>query len=470
MAGSRGPEPDNVIAAQGAARGPTFVQWALAAFAFALISAMLWKAPGWAHFAFAAAFCVTVGLRPIALAIVLATPRREPRLATAAACPRYTVIVPLFQEAAMAFQLMAALAAMDYPRDRLQVLVALEDDDLATRVAVQRTRPPPWVKIVTAPPGAPRTKPRACNVALACATGEFVVVYDAEDRPDPMQLREAAARFADGPPTLACLQAPLRIDRAEGFLKRQFAIEYAALFEVMLPALAAVGLPFPLGGTSNHFRVATLRTVGGWDAYNVTEDADIGLRLGRAGFRLGVLARPTIECAPRDVTVWLPQRTRWIKGHMQTWGVMTRRPFAGGWRAALSLQAFLGLNILSSLMHGPLTMGVVACLVIAVFGPDWPGLTAVDFALVAIGWAVACWTMAVGFDRAGGRFGWKDAAAALGYWPLQSMAGLFAIWRLVASPHDWEKTPHDPIAALEPEGVSLPSTPASSLRERRAAR
>ena len=232
------------------------------------------------------------------LAALVARPRAAlaPELPDAA-LPRYTVIAPMYQEGAVAAQLVANLARLDYPADRLQVLIALEADDLATRAAVLAARPPPFVQVVLAPPGGPRTKPRACNAALRQATGELVVVYDAEDAPDPGQLREAAARFAAAPAGLACLQAPLRIvlGRRRGLVQRQFALEYAALFEVMLPAYARWGLPFPLGGTSNHFRRCALEAVGGWDPYNVTEDADVGLRLAAGGYRLGVLARPHLR-------------------------------------------------------------------------------------------------------------------------------------------------------------------------------
>lgn len=167
--------------------------------------------------------------------------------------PAYTVIAPLYREAEVAAGLVAALAALDYPRDRLQVLLVLEADDHETLAALTALPLPDIVELLVAPPGRPRTKPRACNVALEFATGELLTIYDAEDRPDPGQLREAAARFAAGSSRLACLQAPLRVDPDRRFLPAQFGLEYAVQFEVMLPLLARLGAPFPLGGTSNHF-------------------------------------------------------------------------------------------------------------------------------------------------------------------------------------------------------------------------
>ncbi len=192
-----------------------------------------------------------------------------PRVSTAPpalpddALPAYTVIVPLYREAAVAAELVANLARLDYPRDRLQVLIVLEVDDHETQAAFGALDLPAGFQVLVAPPGSPQTKPRACNVALERAHGDLVVIYDAEDAPHPGQLREAAARFAQADAGLACLQAPLRIEPDPRFLPDQFALEYAVLFEVFLPALARWGLPFPLGGTSNHFKASALRAVEG---------------------------------------------------------------------------------------------------------------------------------------------------------------------------------------------------------------
>jgi len=247
--------------------------------------------------------------------------------------PRYTVLAALHDEAEVVGQLIQRLSRIDYPPHRLEGLLILEAGDHDTIAAARAARRPDWLDVLVIPPGRPQTKPRALNHALALATGDLLTVYDAEDDPDPLQLREAAARFAaDRPGRLACLQAPLRIRTpadpraAAPFLDRQFAAEYASLFETALPGLARLGLPFPLGGTSNHFRVDVLRAVGGWDAWNVTEDADLGFRLWEHGYRLGVIGRPTWETPPGALTHWLPQRTRWLKGWMQTYLVHTRAP------------------------------------------------------------------------------------------------------------------------------------------------
>ena len=306
--------------AREASTGPTVLQNIVAGIGFLGLSALAsrdWRlALAFVHVVFIAAFSLAVIWRGVATAI--ARPPRPVIRLDDALLPPYTVIAPLYREGAMVPGLAAALTALDYPKDRLQIIVILEANDQDTLSALTQCRTASHFQIVIAPTGTPKTKPRACNIALAEATGRHVVVYDAEDRPHRLQLREAAARFHAGGAELACLQAPLRIAGAEGFLSRQFALEYAVQFEVILPALTGWRAPFPLGGTSNHFQTAVLKAMGGWDAWNVTEDADLGFRLAAEGWRSGVLRTPTWESAPARFRDWRPQRTRWVKGYMQT--------------------------------------------------------------------------------------------------------------------------------------------------------
>jgi hypothetical protein len=241
--------------------------------------------------------------------------------------PIYTVAVPMYREEAVLQQLVAALGALDYPAAKLDIRLLIEADDDAMRAALAELPLPAHFSVVIVPPGRPRTKPRALNLALLEARGSLFTIFDAEDIPDPQQLRLAAARFLRAPDELACLQARLVIDHAgEGLLPALFALEYAGLFEVLNPGLLRFQLPIMLGGTSNHFRTAALRAVGGWDAWNVTEDADLGLRLVRAGYRMGDLPSNTREEAPLTVPAWLKQRSRWIKGYIQTLVTHSRAP------------------------------------------------------------------------------------------------------------------------------------------------
>ena len=398
----------------------------------------------WLHSVFFALFAANSALT-LGLVWLARTARRpEAPAVPDGELPAYTVIAALYDEAAMIPGLLTGLARLDYPRDRLQVILALEADDLDTRLAVQAAAHLLPLTVVLSPAAGPRTKPKACNEALAAATGEFVTIYDAEDRPDPGQLREAAARFRAGDARLGCLQAPLRIAGARGWLARQFALEYAALFEVKLPAYARLGIAFPLGGTSNHFRRAALEQAGGWDPWNVTEDADMGLRLAALGWRLGVLSRPTWESAPASLAVWTPQRTRWVKGHMQTWGVHMRRPLAGGWRRGLGLQLTLGLTLVSCGLHGAIAAGLAATALVSVIDWRWPDVGWPDIALFVGGWASAVLAVAEGERRRGGRLRWREALGALAYWPLQSLAAMNAATELVTEPFSWSKTPHEP--------------------------
>ncbi|MDP3409417.1 glycosyltransferase [Bosea sp. (in: a-proteobacteria)] len=241
--------------------------------------------------------------------------------------PVYTVAIPLFREEAVLRQMLRALASLDYPPAKLDIRLLIEADDDGMRAALSQWALPAHIVVIIVPPGLPRTKPRALNLALLEARGDLFTIFDAEDIPEPQQLRMAAARFLRAPDDLACLQARLVIDHAdEGLMPALFALEYAGLFEVLNPGLLRAGLPIMLGGTSNHFRTDALRAIGGWDAWNVTEDADLGLRLVRAGYRMGDLPSATREEAPLALHAWLKQRSRWIKGYMQTLVTHSRAP------------------------------------------------------------------------------------------------------------------------------------------------
>ncbi|MDQ8029466.1 MAG: glycosyltransferase family 2 protein [Brevundimonas sp.] len=394
---------------------------------------------GIAFLVFAAWRCllVVVSLRP-----VRAPEGPEPEL-----WPRYTVLAALYDEAEVVDQLIARLAALDYPPDRLQGLLVLEARDGATRAAALAAQRPDWLEIFIAPPGAPSTKPRALNCALPHATGDLLTVYDAEDAPDPGQLKEAARRFmADAGGRLACLQAPLRIRPVEGsrspFIDRQFAAEYAALFETTLPGMARLGLPFPLGGTSNHFRVDVLRAIGGWDSWNVTEDADLGFRLWRRGWRAGVIARPTWETPPGALYDWLPQRTRWLKGYMQTWGVHTRDPAGLGPRGLFALSMTLGVALISAALYGPTLAWVAASVLVALSAGLPPETPRLALSVLVLG-AVTAWiSCKVGARRAGVAYGPWDMVRAPLYWCLLSLAFVHALWRLAVEPFVWNKTRH----------------------------
>uniref|UniRef100_UPI00310149B7 glycosyltransferase family 2 protein n=1 Tax=Neorhizobium sp. EC2-8 TaxID=3129230 RepID=UPI00310149B7 len=272
------------------------------------------------------------------------------------ALPCYTVMVALYREAAVAEQLMASLRRLDWPPSLLDIKLVCEADDEETIQALKALKPAPHFEIVEVPPSAPRTKPKALTYALGAARGEFLAIYDAEDRPHPQQLREAYTRFRASRNDLACLQAPLIITNArESWISALFSLEYSGLFRGLLPMLARRQMPLPLGGTSNHFRTGVLRDAGGWDPFNVTEDADLGFRLHRLGYRSDVITRQTLEDAPATMSVWMGQRSRWFKGWLQTWLVLMRDPRRLideiGFSAFCVFQLTVAGMLVSSLLH-----------------------------------------------------------------------------------------------------------------------
>ncbi len=370
--------------------------------------------------------------------------------------PRYSLLVPLHDEAAVVGDLIAALSRIDYPADRLETLLILEQTDHSTQTAVLGRDLPANMKVVIVPDGEPRTKPRALSYAMAFATGELIVVYDAEDLPEPDQLRRAAAHLA-GRPGLGCVQARLNvINDQETWLTRQFAIEYTALFDCMLPTLEHHDLPVPLGGTSNHFPRAVLEAVGGWDPFNVTEDADLGIRLARSGYRVEVLASTTWEEAPATFRTWRNQRTRWLKGWMQTYLVHMRRPAALardlGLLRFLGFQILMGGLILSALVH-PWFYAAAGWELLA--GPlaayDHPlsgVITILGLVKLVLGYVTG---VALGAIAVAGRGRRRLMLSTLGmpfYWLLISAAAYRALYQLIVAPYHWEKTQHRPRAVL----------------------
>lgn len=331
-------------------------------------------------------FSLLIGLRVMATASALsAKPPAHPRLADNQ-LSTLTILIPLHREEPHVVRaLVNAITRLDYPSDKLDVKIIVEADDAKTISAVLDIRLPAWFEIIPVPPGSPRTKPKALNYGLASARGRFVAVFDAEDRPSPDQPRAAMAAFLSGGRSIAVVQAPLLIHNGgDGWLARQFQIEYAIHFKVWLPFLARLRLPLALGGTSNYFCREKLEAAGGWDAWNVTEDADIGLRLARFGGEARMIAPPTLEEAPSSLTPWMNQRTRWMKGHLQTWLVLMRKPFRAmreiGLLRFAATQLTLGGALLASALHAPLLLWLP-------FGLALGGMEPWQFLLFGIGYA-----------------------------------------------------------------------------------
>jgi cellulose synthase/poly-beta-1,6-N-acetylglucosamine synthase-like glycosyltransferase len=354
--------------------------------------------------------------------------------------PVYTILIALKNEIAVMPQLARAVTALDYPKDRIDLKLLVEETDVRTQRAVRAQVWPMGTELLVVPAGQPQTKPRALNYGLARARGTYVVVYDAEDRPHPGQLKAAVRAFNAQNTELACVQAPLVGTPAKGsWIARQWALEYAIQFSLLVPALAWLGLPVVLGGTSNHFRRTSLVAAGGWDAWNVTEDADLGLRLARLGHRVGAIRSPTLEAPPETGSVWRAQRSRWLKGYMQTWLVLMRgRTEIRGLRPVdfFSVQMTLGAAILSAMVHGPWAVWCLTCFLL-------PGVSLGVFGLSALG--LSFFTGALSASLAPGRWSWQRVGDILTlplYWPLQTFAMIRALWSLARTPHYWAKTPH----------------------------
>ncbi len=389
------------------------------------------------------------GRKPLSAANNLAAKR-----ASAGPLPQYAVLVPLYQEAGQIHDLLAALNRLDWPREKLDIALICEADDFETLKAARRAVTAlgaSHIRVIAVPPGLPRTKPKALNYALPLCRGDLVVVYDAEDRPDPEQLKEAHQAFLGGGDLLVCVQAPLIVhNHAENHWSCMFAAEYAALFDGLLPMLASRNWPMPLGGTSNHFRRDALVAAGCWDPYNVTEDADLGTRLARMGLQVGVIERPTYEEAPIDYDVWLKQRSRWFKGWYQTWLVHMRQPFRTikdlGWRHFVIFQTLIAGMILCALIHPLLLVHIGYKTTLAwLHGPQillsnpffW-----LDLLTVLLGYAAMITLSLMTLQGQQRRNYLKTLWFLPVYWLAISAAAWRAAWLLLRMPHDWEKTPH----------------------------
>ena len=417
-----------------------------------LAAAIVPVAPAAAIEALATALCtiflIAVALRLLTVAFADQASARPARISDNE-LPIYTIICALYREANVVSNLVAGIRALDYPLEKLDVKFVLEADDHDTRRALARLELGPPFAIVTAPPLGPRTKPKALNAALPFAHGSFTAVYDAEDVPEPDQLRRALDVFKAADARLACVQASLTIDNTtDSWLVRMFTAGYAGQFDALLPGLAALRLPLPLGGSSNHFRTAVLRQVGGWDAYNVTEDADLGIRLSRLGYRSAVVSSATYEEAPARFGPWLRQRTRWYKGWMQTWLVHMRDParlvreltLPG----ALAFQLFLACNVLAALVH-PVFMAGLGYALLASSPLQLIGT--MNAAPVFVATLLGGYASAIAIDLIGLRrrgllaHAWALLLTPL-YWLLLSLAAWRALYQLVCDPQRWEKTEH----------------------------
>ena len=402
----------------------------------ALSSAILWLI-----------FSATVTLRSMA---AVASGPEIPRVElTEDKLANYTVVIALYREASVVEHLVQAIDAFDYPKSKLDIKLVVEQRDVETLARIAELRLPSRYEVVVAPSGKPQTKPRALNIALSSARGDLIVVYDAEDIPAPDQLRLAASHFAVDK-GLDCLQARLAIrNHGESWLSKLFAIEYAMLFDVINPGLCALNLPIPLGGSSNHFRVRSLVGVGAWDEWNVTEDADLGIRLARFGYRVKALDSDTSEEAPYEFGNWFRQRVRWQKGWMQTLIVHSRRPIFFwrdlGPRRTLAATTLIVGAIFGCLFWPAFAVGTIWRAVTVGRGAmsPWREMSDVFTYILALS---GIWTILLPAVIAAKFRRLKVTTSVLlllpVYYLLVSAATWTAMLDLVLRPHYWAKTAH----------------------------
>lgn len=380
-------------------------------------------------------------------------PDSEVAAITDAELPTYTIFCPLYKEWEVIPQFVTAMSRLEYPKEKLQVMLLLEEDDKETVAHARRMDLPSYFDIVVVPDSNPKTKPKACNYGLLKATGEYVVVYDAEDVPDPLQLKKAILAFKRQGTRTVCIQAKLNFyNPHQNILTRVFTAEYSLWFDLVLTGLQSINAPIPLGGTSNHFKTQVLKDLQGWDSFNVTEDCDLGMRIAKRGYKTAVVDSMTLEEANSDLKNWFWQRTRWIKGYIQTYFVHMRNPgeFIAHWQEphVITFQIIVGGKILSMFIN-PIMWGITLSYFIlrATVGPfiesffPTPILYMGVFSLV-IGNFLYVYYYMIGCAKREYYDIIKYAFLVPFYWLAMSAAAWVALYKFIKAPHHWSKTKH----------------------------
>lgn len=365
--------------------------------------------------------------------------------------PIYTVLIPLYKEANMVHKIVKSMDRLLYPKDKLQILILLEEDDKETIEAFRKTELPNNFTIIVVPDGKPRTKPRACNYALQFAKGELLVIYDGEDNPEADQLLKSVSMFRQLPKNYVCLQASLTYyNKDENWITKMFYCEYSMWFNFLIMGLARNKLPIPLGGTSNHFKIDALRGFGGWDPYCITEDCEIGLKIAAAGGEIGHLPSYTYEEAVNAPWAWIRQRTRWLSGYLYTF---FRYAFKSktiyekkGLKAFLVVFIFIFGTPIFSLVTLPLYILFFSWMF---FDPIWmrelfpyPFTWWISWVCLIFGNASIVGFHVYAVWRKGERMLSLWGLTLPIYWILHSVAALRAVWHYIFDRHSWSKTSH----------------------------
>ena len=367
--------------------------------------------------------------------------------------PKYTVFCPLYKEWQVIPQFVTSMSRLDYPKEKLQVMLLLEEDDRETINKIKNYDLPDYFTIVVVPHSLPKTKPKACNYGLLQATGEYIVIYDAEDVPDPLQLKKAILAFEKAASNTICIQAKLNFyNPYQNLLTRVFTAEYSLWFDLVLTGLQSVKAPIPLGGTSNHFKTKDLFHLKGWDSFNVTEDADLGMRLVKRGYTTAIIDSVTLEEANSSLSNWFGQRSRWIKGYMQTYLVHMRSldEFISSKKRThlLTFQLVIGGKILSMFINPLMWIITISYFAMrGLIGPfvdsffPTPILYMGVFSLV-LGNFLYLYYYMIGCAKHGHDELVKYVFLVPFYWLAMSAAAWMAFYNLIVAPHHWSKTKH----------------------------
>ncbi|MCL1632759.1 glycosyltransferase [Sporolactobacillus sp. CPB3-1] len=377
------------------------------------------------------------------------------------ALPLYTILVPMYKESNVVPQLVHNLDQLDYPKNKLDIRLLIEKDDIEAQEVIQSLHLPSYFQMIIIPEGQPKTKPKACNYGLIRARGKYVVIYDAEDRPDPDQLKKVFLAFQQSPEHTACIQAKLNyFNSRQNLLTKFFTQEYSNWFELLLPGIMQINIPIPLGGTSNHFKTDVLKKLGAWDPYNVTEDADLGIRLYKQNYTTRVVDSRTLEEANSRFMNWIHQRSRWIKGYMQTWLVHMRHPIKlhqelgikGFWGAQFMLLSSPLLPMLNPIFWSLLVLWYAthAGWITAFFPGIIYYLAAAqlilgNFLFIYTNIAGTYWVVHELYRKKETWLSYGLVRYALLtpiYWAMMSIASIKALWQLIRKPFYWEKTVH----------------------------
>lgn len=367
--------------------------------------------------------------------------------------PVFTLLLPVYKEAHMIDALIKNVSRLHYPPGKLDIMILCEPDDSQT-ITAARAAARGHIRVFVTDGTGPRTKPNALNAALPSAKGEIITVYDAEDNPHPSQLLAAAHALAQDA-RLAVVQAPLTYYNAnQNWLTRQFTLEYDALFQVWIPFLSKLDLPFPLGGTSNHIRRSALEAVGGWDAHNVTEDADLSFRFAALGLKLGYITPPTYEEAIARWRPWRNQRSRWMKGYMQTWLTHMDKPLlpggAKGFLRFITLQLTLGVTLIAGLFHVPALILLAAIILYGAATRQTPEFHSFFVYSLIFSYLTAIIVGMTGAVRTKRPRLLISALAMPIYWTLLVVPTYQALWEMVLRPFYWSKTDHGDMGSAAP--------------------